>query len=74
MWPLPPETIGQTRPQRKANRTSTSSTTKRYGKGARPLSPLVQEPDFGTETLPSCELQTEDLQKSTTSSLLEPSF
>jgi len=38
MWPLPQETIGQTRPQRKANRTSTSSTTKRYGKGARPLS------------------------------------
>ncbi|KAJ4758498.1 Serine/threonine-protein kinase Nek5 [Rhynchospora pubera] len=41
---------------------------------SRPVSPLVQESEFGTETLPSCELQTEDLQKSTTSSLLDPSF
>jgi NIMA (never in mitosis gene a)-related kinase 1/4/5 len=40
---------------------------------SRPVSPLAEH-DFGTETLPSCELQTEDLQKSTTSSLLEPSF
>lgn len=40
---------------------------------SRSVSPLVEH-DFGTETLPSCDLQTEDLQKSTTSSLLEPSF
>jgi NIMA (never in mitosis gene a)-related kinase 1/4/5 len=40
---------------------------------SRPVSPLAEH-DFGTETLPSCVLQTEDLQKSITSSLLEPLF
>ncbi|KAF3332029.1 serine/threonine-protein kinase Nek5 [Carex littledalei] len=41
---------------------------------SRPDSPMVQEQDFATEILPSCELQNENLQKSTASSLLEPSF